>query len=233
MNKKSFKIITAVALAAAFLMATGSVFASTKNVPDEKQNNGCKMERHVGLVYDVLKNDLGFKDEEIKSAKKSGKTAFDLAKQKGITSDKLKEMIIEKQSKEIDKEVDGGKIPKEKAAEVKEHFKEKMSKWDGKLKMGRCKGGMHNPVYGILEKDLGYTKEQIKSAADSGKTAFDLAKQKGITQDKFRTMIIDKNSQNIDKAIADGKIPKEKADEMKSSFKTKIQSWDGSLKHKK
>lgn len=233
MNKKYFKIVTAVALTLILATGTGIFKVSAASVPKDDNKNECKMEKHPGIVHGILKNDLGFTDEDIKSAEKSGKNVFDLAKQKGISQDKLKEMIIDKQSKKVDEDVVSGKIPKEKADEIKSHFKEKISKWDGNLKIDKHRCGMHNPVYGILKKDLGFTDEEIKSAADSGKTAFDLAKQKGISHDKLKEMIIDKETKNIDKAVTDGKIPKEKADEIKSSFKSRIQNWDGSLKHKK
>lgn len=84
-------------------------------------------------------------------------------------------------------------------------------------------------IYSVLENKLGYTKAQIDAAAKSGKTAFDLASQKGVSADKLRTMIIDAKSQKIDKKVSKGRITKDKAAVMKANLKTRIQKWNGCL----
>lgn len=91
----------------------------------------------------------------------------------------------------------------------------------------------HKPLYSVLKNKLGYTEAQISDAAKAGKTAFDLAKEKGMTDDQLRNEIIKAKSQKIDKMVAEGKIEKDKADTIKANFKAKIQKWDGSLVHKK
>jgi hypothetical protein len=81
-----------------------------------------------------LKNDLGFTDAQIESAKSSGKNAFDLAKEKGITSDKLKALITAQKTKKIDEEVASGRLTKEKGEEIKSKMESRIAKWDGSLK---------------------------------------------------------------------------------------------------
>lgn len=96
------------------------------------------------------------------------------------------------------------------------------------------KHGAHkNPVYSVLKDKLGFTDTQIADAEKSGKTAYDLAKTKGITKDQLNTMIINAQSKFIDNAVTDGKLTKEKADAIKANFKTRMQNWDGSLRHKR
>lgn len=89
-----------------------------------------------------------------------------------------------------------------------------------------------NPVHIILEKKLGFTHEQINAAAKSGKTAFDLAREKGMTANELRTAIISDRSQKLDELVSKGKINKDKANQIKINFANKIQNWDGSLVHK-
>lgn len=99
-----------------------------------------------------------------------------------------------------------------------------------------CRGGKHNGHAGsinlVLKNNLGFTDVQIDSARSSGKTAFDLAKEKGKTPDQLKAMIIDTKLKHIDEAVINGKITKEKADTVKTNLRAKMQNWDGSLKHK-
>ena len=89
-----------------------------------------------------------------------------------------------------------------------------------------------NSIYSTLESKLGFTKAQIQDAAKSGKTAFDLASEKGVTADQLKSMIIDAQSQNIDKMVSKGKLTQDKANTMKANLKTKMQNWNGNLGHK-
>lgn len=89
-----------------------------------------------------------------------------------------------------------------------------------------------NPICYVLENKLGFTKDQIKDAEKSGKTAFDLAGEKGVAPDQLRSMIVDAHSEKLDQMVSAGKITQDKADAMKSDFKDRIQKWDGSFRHK-
>ncbi len=80
-------------------------------------------------------------------------------------------------------------------------------------KMDRNKKDI-NPIYSILKSKLGYTDDQIKEAVKAKKTAFDLAKDKNISADQLKTMIIDEQSKKLDEAVSNGKLTKDKADAM-------------------
>jgi Protein of unknown function (DUF2680). len=88
-------------------------------------------------------------------------------------------------------------------------------------------------LYSILEDKLGYSKEEIASAAKDGKTAFDLAKQKGVTADQLKSMLIVAKSQNIDKKVKEGKITMDKGNEIKTKIEARVQKWDGNLNYNK
>ncbi|GIM29144.1 hypothetical protein CPJCM30710_18100 [Clostridium polyendosporum] len=152
-----------------------------------------------------------------------------MASQKGITADQLRSMIVDAQSQKIDQMVTNGKLAQDKANTMKTNLKTKIQKWNGSLKQGKH---ATNPIYLVLESKLGFTKTQIEDAAKSGKTAFDLASQKGITADQLRSMIIDAQSQKIDQMVTNGKLTQDKANTMKANLKAKMQKWNGSLAHK-
>jgi len=233
MIKRNIKLMTTLTLAISIAIGTLTVSAATisSNTTQQIEQKICKHNEHAGSMYSILKN-LGYTGEQIDSARTSGKTAFDLAKEKGKTADQLKVMIIDAQTKRIDEAVTNGKITKEKAMNLKAGLKVKIENWNGSLNhKGHNKG--HNKVINlVLKNNLGFTDAQIKDAANSGKTAFDLAKEKGKTPAQLKVMIIEAQSKRIDESVKKGKITKEKAVTIKINLKTKLQNWDGNLQHK-
>jgi polyhydroxyalkanoate synthesis regulator phasin len=236
MIKRNVKLMTTLALALSLSIGVVTANAATAPTPSDStqkiEHKVGKDNEHVGSIHSILKNNLGFTDAQIDNGRNSGKTAFDLAKEKGKTPDQLKAMIIEAQSKRIDEAVANGKITKEKAVTAKTNLKTKMQNWDGNLKQKGHSKGKFKSVNLVLKNNLGFTDAEIKDATNSGKTAFDLAKEKGKTPDQLKVMIIEAQSKRIDEAVANGKITKEKAVTIKTNLKTKMQNWDGSLNHK-
>ncbi|WP_411682359.1 hypothetical protein [Clostridium thailandense] len=235
MLKRNFKIMTALAitLSLSFGFVTVHAAASSSAASSSTNKVEVSVNNKVGFcnpAYPILENKLGFTKTQIEDAAKAGKTAFDLAKSKGMTEDQLRTAIIDAKSEKIDQMVTEGKITKDESTAMKTNLTNRIKNWNGNL--NQHKGGHHNPAYSVLVKKLGFTKEQIDSAAKSGKTAFDLAKEKGMTADQLRAAIIDAKSQKIDQMVTENKITKEKADTIKSNLKDKIQKWDGSLVRK-
>ncbi|MCM8712062.1 YckD family protein [Clostridium sp. SYSU_GA19001] len=80
---------------------------------------------------------------------------------------------------------------------------------------------------------LGLTKEDIEAARKSGKTIFDLAKEKkGLSPEQVKDIMIKSKTEHINKKVSEGKITKEKADEIITKMKERMKNWDGKLKDK-
>jgi Protein of unknown function (DUF2680). len=233
MLKRNFKIMTTLAITLSLSLGFVTAHAATSSSATSSTTNKveCKLNNKVGFcnpVYSILEN-KGFTKSQIDDAAKAGKTAFDLAKEKGMTEDQLKSEIVATKSKKIDQMVTEGKITKDEATAIKTNLSTKIRNWNGSL--NHHKGGHFKTIYSILE-NKGFTKAQIDDAAKAGKTAFDLAKEKGMTEDQLRTAIIDAKSKKIDQMVTEGKITKDKADTIKSNLSNKIKQWNGSLVHK-
>ena len=82
-------------------------------------------------------------------------------------------------------------------------------------------------VKSVLINKLGMTEDEITTGLNSGKTMFDLAKEKGMTEDEFKTAVLDERNQGIDKAVAAGTITKESGDSMKETLKNNMASCSG------
>jgi hypothetical protein len=81
----------------------------------------------------------------------------------------------------------------------------------------------------ILENKYGVTAADIEKAEKDGKTFFDLAKSKGLSDADFRNAIISPKLKAIEDAIATGELTKEKAEQRKTEAKENIQKWDGKI----
>lgn len=78
----------------------------------------------------------------------------------------------------------------------------------------------YNIVAGVLKNKFGVTDEEIGKAITSGETLYDVAKDKGVTDDQFKSAVIEERIKTIDQAVSDGTITKEQGDFMKERIKT-------------
>ncbi|MBC2581720.1 hypothetical protein [Clostridium sp. DJ247] len=82
-------------------------------------------------------------------------------------------------------------------------------------------------VESILKNNLGMTEKEITNGLNSGKTMYDLAKEKGMTEEQFKAALLDERNKAIDKAVADGKITKEEAQAIKVTLKNNLENCTG------
>ena len=78
----------------------------------------------------------------------------------------------------------------------------------------------------ILKEKLGMTDDEIQAGLDSGKTMHDLAIDKGMSEDDFKTALIEEKNKAIDKAISDGTITQDEGDLAKNIIKNNATNSD-------
>lgn len=78
----------------------------------------------------------------------------------------------------------------------------------------------YTAVTDVLKSKFGVTDDEINKAADSGKTLYDVAKDKGVTDEQFKGAVIEERTKAIDQAVKDGTMTKENADLMKERINT-------------
>lgn len=83
--------------------------------------------RGYDFMTNILKNKFGISDSDISTAKDSGKTMYDIAKDKGITEDQFKSAMVEEKTKAVDEAVKNGKLTKEQGEDIKANIKENSS----------------------------------------------------------------------------------------------------------
>lgn len=103
--------------------------------------------RGYDFMTNILKNKFGISDSDISTARNSGKTMYDIAKDKGITEDQFKSAMVEERTKAVDEAVKNGSITKEQGENIKSNIKENSSNCtsgkgpvNGKRGGGSCRG---------------------------------------------------------------------------------------------
>lgn len=84
-------------------------------------------------------------------------------------------------------------------------------------------------ISNILKDKLGVTDADIKSAVSSGKTPYELAAEKGMTEDQIKTAMLEEKTQAVDEAVNKGTITKEEGETLKAKLKTNIANCTGNF----
>ena len=82
-------------------------------------------------------------------------------------------------------------------------------------------------VESVLKDTLGMTDAEITAGLNSGKTMYDLAKEKGITTDQFKAALLEEINKAVDKAVADGTITNEEGASLKETLKNNLDNCTG------
>ncbi|AKN31562.1 hypothetical protein Ccar_12095 [Clostridium carboxidivorans P7] len=156
MKKKNLIIALTMTLAVG-IGATAYASASTGSTSGTNGNN--TTHQRVGFarvtgtsgydyVQSILKNNLGMTDKEITDGLNSGKTMYDLAKEKGMTEEQFKAALLEERNKAVDKAVADGKITKEEGTTMKETLKNNLANCTGVPGQGMGNGGRGHMGHG-------------------------------------------------------------------------------------
>jgi hypothetical protein len=81
----------------------------------------------------------------------------------------------------------------------------------------------------ILKNKYGVTDQDLEKAKTEGKTIFDIAKAKGLSEDKLKANIITPRLNLIKEMLATGELTTDNADMLNKRIKSDINSWDGKL----
>ena len=87
----------------------------------------------------------------------------------------------------------------------------------------------YDSVTSVLKNKLGLTDKEITDGLSSGKTIYDLALEKGMTEEQFQAALLEERSKAIDEAVTKGTMTKEQGDTLKETLKTTQASCTGNF----
>lgn len=73
-----------------------------------------------------------------------------------------------------------------------------------------------------LASKLGISTEEIDTMREEGKNFYDIAKEKGLTDEDIKTIMKDERIKLVDEALSSGKITQEEADQIKAKINENV-----------
>lgn len=179
-----------------------------------------------GISPQLLASVFNISQEELTNQLKAGKTLTDISNASGIEQDSFKNQLNQIMSTPIDNAVSAGKLTTEQADKERAQLTERVDKLltqsgtELLQQVGKDKGrgdkgrGGKFGLFGNEEQlttILGVTKEELKTALQSGQSLAEIAQSKGISEDDLIAKLKDGMTDSLKKMVQAKRQPHVKA----------------------
>jgi ribosomal protein S20 len=157
---------------------------------------------------------IGVSSADLKQAVQSGKTVADVARDHHVDPTTVVNAVVTSATQAIDQAVANGTIDANRAAQLKGNLPQLADRLvNQKHDRGDRRHGRRflKDALGVAAKTIGVSTDDLKSALKSGKTIGDVAKDHKVDVSKVTDAIVDAAKKQIDAAVKDGKLDKDKA----------------------
>jgi len=142
----------------------------------------------------------------------------------GVSEDQVKDALEATKTQMLDEAVEQGKLTQEQADRIKSNDKGFGFPGFG-FDHGRGGGFKgRGPNTEAMANVLGITTDQLNTQIQSGKKIEDLVAEKGMTMEQFGEKMLELKKEEISKAVSDGKITQEQADQMIKNMEQRHQN---------
>jgi len=176
----------------------------------------------VGIAALALVGGGGAAVAASQGASPSPEAFFDsVAKHLGISSEKLKDATKAAAVEQVDAALEAGTITKEQADALKTRIE---SSEYGLFGFGFRGHHLHGPKAHLSAAAdyLGLTAAELREKLRSGQSLAAVAKAQGKSVDGLKTAMLDEAKTRLDKAVADGKLTRARADEIYENLESRI-----------
>mgnify|MGYP000104497438 CR=1 FL=1 len=202
--------VNMIVLSASAVRAEGvSPLVEATKPPTLERATGPLQKYVVAAMADVL----GLKEDELQKRLDAGERMWDIAKSLGISTTDFKTKMDEAFNKAIDAALADKAITQEQANWLKQR-----TQW---LETEPSFGFRNGYMEQALEKVLGLKWEDVMSRIKGGETFTDILKKQGISEDEFKTKVIETATQLINQAVKDGKLTQDQANRMIENLKNR------------
>jgi DNA-binding transcriptional MerR regulator len=191
-------------------------------------------------IMGTVAEQLGLSPEELRASFSAGKSIADVAAEQGVALEEIENALQDKLSEHLAEKVANGDLTQEEADARLEEAKTRISEhltqtFDGDGP-GRFGGKGHGPrghIMGTVAEQLGLSGEELRASFSAGKSIADVAAEQGVALEEIENALIDKLSEHLLDAVANGDLTQEEADARLEEAKTRIsehlnQTFDGS-----
>ncbi|MGE5701245.1 MAG: hypothetical protein ACM32O_01845 [Clostridia bacterium] len=212
-NRKLAGMLTSV-LVLLVLISGGAVQAATQQSDAVWHEKG-KHEQKTDMqpLLDLFK----MTKEELKQELRAGKSLADIARAKGVPTDKVIAVLIKQREQRLTDEVKAGRLTQAQADELRKRLPELMQK---RLEYRHTDKMHHKRVMlwknAELQKLLKLDEQALRAEWKSGKSLAEIAQEKGVSREELSRLIAKHHNEILQKAVEEGRLSKEKAEEMKA-----------------
>jgi polyhydroxyalkanoate synthesis regulator phasin len=175
-------------------------------------------------LFDTAAKALGISAAELKERLADGKSLDEIAKAEGKTADDVRDAVRSTLEERFDKAVEDGDLTREQADRMLSHTDE-MLEHLGDLRLPKPgfppfgfghSGGGPIELMDTAADALGISPAQLKQRLADGKSLEEIAEAQGKSLDNVREAVEAKLKERFDKAVENGDLTREQADEMLS-----------------
>lgn len=170
-----------------------------------------------GIDLEVAAKTLGLSTDELRTQLQSGKSLADVAKAQGVDKQKLIDALVAAGEKRLDEAK--AALPDRVAEAVDATHTPGEGGFGKGGPGGRGPGGM---AFDVVAKALGISQEDLMSALRDGKTIAEIAKEKGVDEQKVIDALVADAKTKTAAAVKDGKITQEQADKRLENLTERI-----------
>lgn len=218
------KILITVAVAASITVLTSLTALANNNAQKAKGNkapvNKVFQLKGSSVFKEILKTKFNVSEDEVNKLFADKKPLKEILKAKNIDFNTFVAAVKEYRINEINKAVEAGKLTREKADKLIEKINKSHN---GNITIGKNnKKHKKNKISDIdktvLKEVFGLTDDEINGFINDKKSVGEVLKLKNIDKTKYAEAKKTERIKQIDKAVADGKITKEKAEKIKEKI---------------
>lgn len=231
MNKNS-KWLLAVGVAAMItanglaMAAVGPVQADTGNGTTKQAAFDKRDGREKGFKedYNKLLTLLKIDDKTFKEEMKAGKTLAVVAKEQGVSEQKLQTFLEKQMTQHLEAGVKAGRLTADQAEKMKSGMPEQVTKMmNGKGPFQHGPMGGHAPF--ANEKMLAFLNidaETLRNELKTEKTLVAVAEKHGVSEQELKDFLVAQMTERLDAGVQAGRLTAEQADKMKANMEERV-----------
>ena len=190
-----------------------------------REGKGPRSGQH-GVVGEKLQTLLKMDADTFRAERQAGKTLADMATERGVSVQELKDVITAARTERIDQMVKDGRITADRAVTMKANMADRVDKMvngtmparEGKGPRGGQHGIASEKVLALLKMDA----NTFRTERQAGKTLADMATERGVSVQELKDVIIAARTERIDQMVKDGRITADRAAAIKANMADRV-----------
>lgn len=218
MNGKKLLVIGGATVLTVGILGASTAFAHPKDGGEQARQ----------AIVNTVAGVLEMEKQDLIAELKDGKTLAEVAQENGMDVDVVIEALVYAADERLDEAVESGKITEEEAAEKRVSVEERISALVDKVlprgrdfgKMMRHRGG--HSIINAASNELGMEKQELVEQLRGGSTISELATENGVSTEAIIDTVVSGAGKGLAKAVENGAITQEKADERLAMIEEKV-----------